>query len=442
MASVSHAIENILQLYNKLSGTYNINSPQLFRYDDIVSPTQKESGSQISNYLDFVDVERFLSNAKSALDPIEPSYFDVVDMFSFLKDFYENRKNAQLVTSSWLNFSEIFNKYNIIEKTEEVNVFFSVELPDSSISSTNHYCKTHNIKFNWLAANSAPLNLDGSISNLSDKDGIYEKYPDNWIGIKRYNMNGDYTNIDNILAIQKHVLSQYKSGVDLYISNIGVNNFIDINNLEVVYSNIYFGHIINGLMILKRGGNMCVKQYTFLKPLTISILILLTNLFKTVEFVTTSSSNYFTSEIYLVCKGFFGLTDILKAKLIDLFKSYLQIKDTTVSSLIPFYEMNTNTTNVLNDLKDISKNVFQDIYSNIIRYVNIILLSIDPSNLESSKTALKNELLRHRIELEDKYIRTNNIRKLEQKFMLTTKKDTTVSNIETSLSYYSNGWPI
>jgi hypothetical protein len=436
MASVSHAIENISKLYNKLSGSYNISSTQLFRYDDIINPTSKENPSQLMKYLEFVDVERFLSDAKTALDPIDASYFELVDMFSFLKDFYENRKNAQLVTSSWLNFSEIFNKYNIIDKDEEINVFFSVELPDSSISALNHYCKTHSIKLNWLAANSASLNLDGSIGNISDKDGIYEKYPDNWIGVKRHNMNGDFTNMDNLNTIQKHVLSQYKNGVDLYISNIGVNNFTDINNLEVIYSNIYFGHILNGLCILKRGGNMCVKQYTFLKPLTISIIILLSNLFKTIEFVTTSSSNCLTSEVYLVCKGFYGATDTLKAKLIDLFKSYIQIKDNTVSSLLPFYELNTNTNQVVNDLKDISKAVFQDIYSNIIRYITIILLSIDPSNLESSKKALKNELLKYRIELEDNYIRTNNIRKLEQKYMLTTKKDQVSTNVETLFSYH------
>jgi hypothetical protein len=436
MASVSHAIENISDLYNNLSRSYNINQPQLFRYDDIVAPNQKEGTSQITDYLEFVDVERLLSSAKSSLDPIDPSYFELVDMFSFLKDFYENRKNAQLVSSSWLNFSEIFNKYNIIDQTEVINVFFSVELPDSSISATNHYCKTHNIKLNWLAANSVSLNLDGSISNLSDRDGIYDKYPENWIGMEKSNMNGDYTSIDNLLVIQKHVLSQYKHGVDLYISNIGVNNFIDINNLEVIYSNIYFGHILNGLFILKRGGTICVKQYTFLKPLTLSILTLLTNLFKTVEFITTSSSNCFTSEIYLVCKGYYGLTDPLKSKLIDIFKMYIQIKDTSVSSLLPFYDFNTNTSNVLSDLKDISKQVFQDVYTNIIRYVNVLLLTIEPSNLNASKNALKNQLLRYRIELEDNYIRTNNIRKLEQKFMLTTKKHTLVSNIETSFSYH------
>ena len=436
MASVSHAIENISHLYNKLSRTYNINSPQLFQYSDIVYPLQKEGTSQISRYLEFVDVERYLNDAKTALDPIDPLHFQIVDMFSFLKDFYENRKNAQLVTSSWLNFSEIFNKYNIIDKNEEINVFFSVELPDSSISAANHYCRTHNIKLNWLAANSQSLHLEGIISNVVDKDGIYEKYPDNWIGMKKYNMNGDFSNIDNLLLIQKTVLTQYKNGVDLYISNIGVNNFTDINNLEVMYSTIYFGHILNGLMILKRGGNMCIKQFTFFKPLTVSILLLLSNLFKTIEFVTTSSINCFTSETYLVCKGFYGVTETLKTKLIELFKSYTQMNDTSVSSNIPFYEKNTNTSNTLNDLKDISKNIFQDIYSDIIRCVSVALLSIDPLNLDISTNALKNELLRHRIELEDNYIHINNIRKLEQRYMLSTKKNTTLSNIETSFSYH------
>lgn len=436
MASVSHAIENISHLYNKLSRTYNINSPNLFQYSDIVYPLPKEGVSEITTYLEFVDVERYLNEAKLALDPIDSSYFQIVDMFSFLKYFYENRKNAQLVTSSWLSFSEIFNTYNVIDKNEEINVFFCVELPDSSISAVNHYCKTHNIKLNWLAANSQSLNFEGTISNIVDKDGIYEKYPDNWIGMKKYNMNGDFSNIDNLLLIQKAVLTQYKHGIDLYISNIGVNNFTDINNLEVMYSTIYFGHVLNGLMILKRGGNMCIKQFTFFKPLTVSILLLLSNLFKTIEFVTTSSINCFTSETYLVCKGFHGVTETLKTKLIELFKSYTQMNDTSLSSNIAFYEKNTNTSNTLNNLKDISKNIFQDTYSNIITFVSVILLSIDPLNLDISTNALKNELLRHRIELEDNYIHINNIRKLEQKYMLSTKKNTTSSNIETSFSYH------
>jgi hypothetical protein len=222
----------------------------------------------------------------------------------------------------------------------------------------------------------------------------------------------------------------------LYISNIGVNNFIDINNLEVIYSNIYFGHILNGLFILKRGGTMCIKQFTFFKPLTVSILLLLTNLFKTVEFISTSSSNCFTSEIYLLCKGYYGITETLKSKLLEIFKLYIQIKDTNVSVLLPFYECNTNTTIVLNDLKDISKNVFQDIYSNIIKYSNTILLTIDPLNLDASKKTLKNQLLKYRIELEDNYIHLNNIRKLEQKLMLTTKKDSLSSTVETSFSFH------
>jgi len=443
MSSVSNAIERILNLYINLSRCYSIRCPKLFTYDDILTPGNQEENQEENQlisgdatYLDFVDVDRGLNETKTALDLIDPTYFEIVDMYSFLKEFYENRKNAQLVTSTWLNFSEIFNRYNIIHKNDEINVFFSVELPDSSISATNHYCNTHNIKFNWLAASSAPLNLDENSLELNDKDGIYDKYPDNWIEMKKYKMNVDFTNIDNLLAIEKRVLDEYKNGVDLYISNVGVNNFSDINNLEVVYSNIYFGHILTGLLILKRGGNLCVKQYTFFKPLTLSIIMLLTNLFKTFEFVTTATANCFTSDVYLVCKGFLGLTETIKSKLFDIFKSYIQIDDTSTSSLLPFYECNSNTDPVLNEIKDISKLIFEDAYSIIIRNVNTILSSIDSSNLLLSKGILKDLLLHNRIELEDNYIRTNNIRKLEQKFMLTTKKDLAMNNIETSFSHH------
>jgi hypothetical protein len=444
MSSVSNAIERILDLYINLSRCYSIGCPKLFTYDDISTPGNQEEDQSIpenATYLEFTDVDRVLNENKNALDDIEPSYFEIVDMYSFLKEFYENRKNAQLVTSTWLNFSEICNRYNIIHKNDEINVFFSVELPDSSISATNHYCNTHNIKLNWLAASSAPLNIDGNPLVVNDNNGIYDKYPDNWIGMKKYEMkkykmNIDFTNIDNLIAIEKHVLDEYKNGVDLYISNVGVNNFSDINNLEVIYSNIYFGHILTGLLILKRGGNLCAKQYTFFKPLTLSIIMLLSNVFKTVEFVTTATANCFTSEVYLVCKGFIGLTETLKTELFNIFKSYIEIGDTATSSLLPFYKCNSNTVSTLNEIKDKSKLIFENAYSRIIGYVNTILSSIDPSNLLLSKGILKDLLLQNRIELEDNYIRTNNIRKLEQKFMLTTKKDLAMNNIETSFSQH------
>lgn len=434
MSSVFHAIQNNSKLYSMLSGSYNINPSQLFRYEDIITTYQNTKKIDLSHFSDFVDVERKLNESKINLESIESSYFHLVDMFSFLKPFYENRKNAQLVTSSWLNFSEIFIKYNIINKKDEFNVFFNVELPDSTFSAANHYCNSNNIKLNWLASHSMPINIDNTMSSMNDINGIYDKYQQNWIDIKKNNMNGDFTDINNILIIQKRVLSQYTLGVDLYISNIGVNNLTDFSNLEVIYSNIYFGHILNGLLILKRGGNMCIKQFTFFKPLTLSILLLLSNLFKTIEFVTTSSINCITSEIYLVCKGFFGLSEILKTKLIDLFKIYSEIKDTSIMSLIPFYNINTFNINTLNDFKTLSKSIFEDIYSNINKNISIILENIDYQNLEYSINKLKENLLPLRIELEDNYIFMTNIKKLEQKYMILTKKN--IVNIDNSFSQH------
>ena len=116
MSSVFHAIQNNSKLYSMLSGSYNINPSQLFRYEDIITTYQNTKKIDLSHFSDFVDVERKLNESKINLESIESSYFHLVDMFSFLKPFYENRKNAQLVTSSWLNFSEIFIKYNIINK--------------------------------------------------------------------------------------------------------------------------------------------------------------------------------------------------------------------------------------------------------------------------------------------------------------------------------------
>ena len=104
-----------------------------------------------------------------------------------------------------------------------------------------------------------------------------------------------------------------------------------------------------GLFILKRGGNFCVKYYNFMKPLSISILVLLSNLFESLDIIKPKSSNLFNSEVYIIGKSYRGLTSTLENKLISLFTAYA--KDDSELLSIPFYAANKNTEIVINKNK-------------------------------------------------------------------------------------------
>ena len=117
--------------------------------------------------------------------------------------------------------------------------------------------------------------------------------------------NGDITNVDNI---REYIKIFKDKEVDLVTSDCGLNiDYGESYNRETQMIKIHFGQFVCGISILKEGGSFIMKNYSINH--SISIIYLMTKLFKVVELVKPESSRNYGNEIYLVCKNYYKNLD-------------------------------------------------------------------------------------------------------------------------------------
>ena len=208
------------------------------------------------------------------------------------------------VSNAWLKAYEIFVHYGGLlpkEPTEKFTYFDNAAFPGSFLLAAHHMVATmcHIDNFVWWA--SSLLSRDeqtGGIRPLEDKYLLYKNYPDHWL-MSREN-NGDVTDVAN----QRDVEARIGGTVDLYTSDLGFDVSDDFNNQELAQARANLGQIVTGLLVLREGGSMVTKQYSYFEPFTVSVIGVMTRLFKRVEVCKGMFSKAGNSETYLVGLGY------------------------------------------------------------------------------------------------------------------------------------------
>jgi hypothetical protein len=108
--------------------------------------------------------------------------------------------------------------------------------------------------------------------------------------------DGDVTSVDN----QKDFEKKLSGKVDLYTSDLGFDVSSDYSKQETFHAHANLGQIITALLVLKKGGNMVTKQYSYFQPFTVSLMGLLTMVFERVEVCKPMFSKSGNSETYLI----------------------------------------------------------------------------------------------------------------------------------------------
>ena len=245
---------------------------------------------------------------------------------TFRQDVYQKYKTPN-VSNAWLKAYELFTHYNLfpIEPTDKFVYFDNAAFPGSFILAAWHLVNTKcSIKdFQWYG--SSLLSHEEQKSDkgpLEDKYKLYENYPNNWL--MNEHLDGDVTSWENQEKFEK-ILGDT---VDLYTSDLGFDVSQDYNRQEELHAYANLGQVITGLMVLKKGGNMVTKQYSFLEPFTVSLMGIMTRIFKRVEICKPMFSKTGNSETYLVGLGY-------KGKDIPIIKILLdRLKDWTLKPLV------------------------------------------------------------------------------------------------------------
>lgn len=262
----------------------------------------------------------------------------IVQSYCGLATIVEEYCNAQFCTGAWLKMFEILKLTDIISYTKEqcgfktrigkifVKTFSTCELPGAFLSAISHIMKTENTDtiHHWYAQSLRPIrnknsttdNNNNSNTNtdtkgiLPDQFNIVDKYRRRWLW--GATGTGDITDIKNI----KSYANAFKlRQVSLVTSDCGLNVSDDYNNQELKLDKTNLGQILTAISTLVPKGSCILKMFTFFKASTVSYLRLLYDVFDDIHLVKPLCSKPCNSEIYIVCKGFKGISRPILNKL-------------------------------------------------------------------------------------------------------------------------------
>ena len=213
---------------------------------------------------------------------------------------------AQNVSNGSLKFIEIMFKFkDILFKTNDtINdfvTFHNAELPGGFITAINYFIKTQtNIKkWKWYGNS-----LISQIHGFSDDYGLYSLNKNNWMMDSK--CNGDVSLIETLNYIKDKMNKLCPNGVDLYTSDLGNEGGMDYNAQESFQYLPNLGQVLLAYMLLKKGGNMVIKQFNMRNIGTISLIYTIANYFDKLIFCKPLTSRPGNSEIYIIGVGFKG----------------------------------------------------------------------------------------------------------------------------------------
>ena len=300
-----------------------------------------------------------LNAAKTKLDDIpESMYYTIansLDMYAKLRTLVQKTYNMEHATNAALKMYEMINQFELLmvggKCMPAVSVFCNAELPGAFIIAINHFMRTKCItsEFDWIASSYLPEAAvkAGDSTILEDKYKIYERNRLHWLMGPPPNampegeaaITGDVTDpaVINALGNAAHQRFALNDGAYLYTSDVGIEiPKEELNRQEELTAFINYGQIVTGLLALALGGTLITKQFTFFTPFSRSLIVLVASLFDETYITKPKTSRPTNSEVYLVGKGFRGISIELSKALLDRAEAYRTLNKvpTTWGSLI------------------------------------------------------------------------------------------------------------
>jgi hypothetical protein len=227
---------------------------------------------------------------------------------------------ATNVSNAWVKYAEIYEEFKPVRGANYV-AFFNAELPGASLCAFNHYMVTKQpgVHFDWHASSLMPK---ASANALGDNYGLWKHNRSKWL--MNASNDGDCTNIKNILDFENRIGPKSPAGgVDFYSHDAGMDVVGDgttvslFNEQELVNAKLHLGCALAGLLTLRIGGFFVAKQYTCFETFTWNLIMLYATMFEEFWLSKPLTSRAYNSEIYLVGKGFKGITAEQRDTLVD-----------------------------------------------------------------------------------------------------------------------------
>jgi DNA-directed RNA polymerase II subunit RPB2 len=293
-----------------------------------------------------------INAAKSKLDEIPQDIYQklsrTLDSYARLRTIVMDKYNMEHATNAALKMYELIYQMELLTDgpvsvagsttsncLPVVQAFCNAELPGAFVIAINHFMKTRCVssQFDWIASSYFPAAAlaKGDATILEDKYKIYARNRLHWLMGPAPNglpdgedpITGDVTDpsVINVLGNAAHQRFASNDGANLYTSDVG-KDIKDPNRAEEETADINMGQVVSGLLSLAVGGHFVTKQFTFVTPFTRSLIAIVASLFNETYITKPKTSRPLNSEIYLVGKGFKGISPALAQALLDRCEAY------------------------------------------------------------------------------------------------------------------------
>lgn len=254
-----------------------------------------------------------LTEAKHALESTEGirAALRQCDLYADLKGALRSLK-AQAPTNAWLKMYEMIGRLALCPATGTVRVFCNAELPGAFVAAWHHYVQTRTkATLEWAACSLWSDTGEGGI--LGDQYGLAAGSPDRWL--MSPDMRGDLTSVGDVARLVDCVRRRL-GPVDVYCSDAGVDVGQEFDRQEELTAPVHLGQVVTGLAVLRPGGTMVVKTFTFTEPWSAALLGVCRAAFEELSLVKPVTSRATNSEVYLVGRGFLGVSDAAMRRLL------------------------------------------------------------------------------------------------------------------------------
>jgi len=250
------------------------------------------------SFMSFTHMEEFLKSLQAKTDNLFQDE-DQLQLFQIKTNILSSGFDLnEKFNSKFFTAFEIINQFPELTKFSSLNIHVHHDYSGEVMRGINQYLKSQDIKFNWTTS-ASPFNKIDIEENLPSFYKKYQKNNKHWL----FDNSIDFTSPDFIND------AKLPKPAELIWMDEEFQNESEFLSFPSLY-----GQTLFALKNLQKNGHLILKQWTFFRQISRSMMALLMVLFKEVKLVKPLASPKHSSEVYLICLDF--QADSLNAKLL------------------------------------------------------------------------------------------------------------------------------
>ena len=247
--------------------------------------------------------------------------------------------HPELATQAWCKFYELLSYANVVpQNTNSLNSVHLCEAPGGFICALNHYLNSFSnaVSHHWVANSLNPYYEGNALDSCIVDDRLISRTLRSWFFGK--DNTGDVFQTDFVSALcRKCHKSFHSEKIDLVTADGSLNCQDDPSEQETIVAPLHYTELLCALSVLSTHGNFVIKMFTLFEAHSVTLMYILSCVFRKVLVAKPATSKAGNSEVYVVAQDYCGkkyCTDLISSLKKHLpFKSFIRNRTELIPNL-------------------------------------------------------------------------------------------------------------